>query len=348
MSVPHHLRLMIHHSIAGIYEVCIGVPDAIPQIQYWQQFGYRIGEVGELAAPAAKQLYGVDSALHSVRLYHQDADHGLIRLMVWEKPIGEGLGMASMKVNGNRWATSLTADLLNIQNYVEEAIAAHLPLKYTDPSWEVIYNKNRKMRPFIDPPVGVREMMLLQPYTRQVLFQRFHYTVPHYGKINDSAAFKTSQMTHVGMLIQDDSKETLRFYDEVLGLLRVRDDVEPNDASSKAARQIFGLNPDEVYFVTAFDDPRSSKDWQAARSGRLYIIRFPASIKIANGFERSRPGCLGMSLYTYRVQEIETYFNRIEASAAQNVTEIRCNEFGEPSFSFIAPDGYFWTLLGNT
>lgn len=35
-------------AIAGIYEVCIGVPDPIFAIQYWEQFGYRIGQVGEL------------------------------------------------------------------------------------------------------------------------------------------------------------------------------------------------------------------------------------------------------------------------------------------------------------
>jgi hypothetical protein len=29
-------------AIEGIYEVCIGVTEAILAIQYWQQFGYRI------------------------------------------------------------------------------------------------------------------------------------------------------------------------------------------------------------------------------------------------------------------------------------------------------------------
>jgi uncharacterized glyoxalase superfamily protein PhnB len=52
-----------------------------------------------------------------------------------------------------------------------------------------------------------------------------------------------------------------------------------------------------------------------------------------------------MSLYTYRVREIQTYCDRIQQSSAQNVTNIVSNEFGEMSFSFIAPDGYFWTLV---
>ncbi len=333
-------------SIEGIYEVCIGVSEPIAAIQYWQQFGYRIDRMGDLPAAAAKQLYGVNSTLRSIRLAHQNADHGLIRLMVWQHPTNEGLGLKSMKVKGNRWATTLTADALSILNQVEEAARAGLSIKYTNPHWEIIYNKDRKSRPFIDPAIGVREMMVLQPLTRQVLFQRFGYTLPHYGQIDENAAFKTSQFTHMGMVIQDDSKETLKFYEEVLGLLRVRDDVETSYESSLAGREIFDLQPGEKFFVTAFDDPRSHQtDFLAARSGRLYIIRFPDSLKLESQFEQAQPGCLGMCLYTYRVRGLEDYRDRIKASQAQKLTDIVSNEFGEQSLSFVAPDGYVWTLI---
>jgi hypothetical protein len=333
-------------SIEGIYEVCIGVPDPIFAIQYWEQFGYRIDRMGELSAPVAQKLYGVNSALRSIRLAHQSADHGLIRLMTWHNPAHDGLGMGSMKVKGNRWATTLTADALSILNHIEEAEKAGLSVKYTNPHWEIIYNKERKSRPFIDPAIGVREMLLLQPWTRQVLFQRFGYTLPDYGQIDETSNFKTSQFTHMGMVIQDDSKETLKFYEEALGLLRVRDDVETSFESSLAGREIFDLKPGEKFFVTAFDDPRSSTtDFAAARSGRLYIIRFPDSLKLESQFELAKPGCLGMCLYTYRVRGLEVYCDRIKVSQAQNITDTVSNEFGEQSFSFTAPDGYFWTLL---
>ncbi|MEC4814631.1 MAG: VOC family protein [Scytonema sp. PMC 1069.18] len=333
-------------TIIGIYEVCIGVREPISAIQYWEQFGYRIGQTGELPAQTAYQLYGVNSFLRSIRLYHQNADHGLIRLMVWQNPTNEGLGIASMKVKGNRWGTSLTADVLNILNNVEEAKAAGWSIKYTYPYWEVIYNKHRKSRPFVEPAVGVREMLLLQPLWRQVLFQRFGYTMPLYGDIHQSSAFRTSQFTHMGMIIQDDTKETLKFYDEVMGLLRVRDDVETSYESSLAGRAFFELQPGERFYVTAFDDPRSSTtDLSAARSGRLYIIRFPNSMKLDARYEAAQPGSLGMCLYTYRVQGLNWYCDRLIASPVQKYTTIVANEFGEMSFSFVAPDGYFWTLL---
>jgi catechol 2,3-dioxygenase-like lactoylglutathione lyase family enzyme len=336
-------------SISGIYEVCIGVSEPIAAIQYWQQFGYRIDRIGELPAAAAQQLYGVNSDLRSIRLAHQHADCGLIRLMVWQHPTNDGLGLESMKVKGNRWATTLTEDVLNISNHAQEAAKAGLAIKSTYPHWEIIYNKERKSRPFLDRAIGVREMLLLQPLTRQVLFQRFGYTLPHYGQIDDKAFLKTSQFTHMGMVIQDDSKETLKFYEEVLGLLRVRDDVETSYESSLAGREIFDLNPGEKFFVTAFDEPRSSQtDFLAARPGRLYIIRFPDALQLEDRFDRAQPGCLGMCLYTYRVDRLAGYLDRLKASQARNITEIISNEFGEQSLSFVAPDGYVWTLLESS
>ena len=334
------------NTIEGIYEVCIGVPEAVSAIQYWEQFGYGITQEGQLSAPAAQQLYGVNSALRSVRMHHQNADHGLIRLMIWQKPTNQGLGMGSMKVKGNRWGTSLTGDSLNILNHIQEAKAAGWPIKYTHPHWEIIYNKQQKSRPFSDRLCGVREMLMLQPLARQVLFQRFGYSIPNYGQIHPTSLMRTSQFTHMGMVVQDDSKETLKFYEQFLGLLRSRDDVETSYESSLAGREIFDLQPGEKFFVTAFDDPRSSaSDFMAARSGRLYIVRFPENINLESRFTFAQPGSLGMCLYTYRVRGLNTYFDRMKASSVQKFTTIATNEFGEMSFSFVAPDGYFWTLL---
>lgn len=97
--------------------MCIGVTETILAIQYWQQFGYRIGQIGELNTETAYQLYGVNSSLKAIPLYHQEADHGLIRLMTWQQPTNSSLGISSMKIQGNRWATALTTDVLGILNH---------------------------------------------------------------------------------------------------------------------------------------------------------------------------------------------------------------------------------------
>ena len=60
--------------------------------------------------------------------------------------------------------------------------------------------------------VGVREMFLLRPETRQIFFQRFGYKIPKYGKINEDSYFKSSQITHFGMVIykNDENLKVLR------------------------------------------------------------------------------------------------------------------------------------------
>lgn len=331
--------------IGGVYEVAIGTTDADPLIQYWTQFGYCVGETGELAANDAFKLYGVESKLNSIRLYHQDVDHGLIRLFVWDKPTNDGLQLSNMKVIGNRWGTMLTTDICHLQNHAEEAIEQKLPIYLVPPIRSEIYKLKTRPVPFVENCPAVREMCLIQPLTRQVFFQRFGYALPLYGKVNQSAFFKTSQITHFGMLIYDDV-EHLRFYDSVLGLLRGVDQ-KPGTSTYEdpSARAMLSLEISENYASTDFDDPRSSIDPQKARSGRLKIIRFPPETKLENKISHANPGSLGYSLYTLRVNAIEKYHLKLKQSKATNITDICKNEFNELSFSFIAPDGYFWTIL---
>jgi hypothetical protein len=253
-----------------------------------------------------------------------------------------------VKIEGNRWATALTTDVLGILNHAENTKAMGITIQYTHPYWEVIDNKEQKSQPFLDSAIGVREIMLLEPLTRQVLFQRFGYTMPHYAQINHHAPLNTSQFTHLGLIVQDDSKQTLQFYEQILGLLRVRDNVETSYESSDAGRGFFDLQAGEKFIVTAVDDPCScATNFIEASSRRLYIVSFPENIKLQSHFTSAQPGSLGMCLYTYQVQGIETYFDRIRASNAQKVTKTVNNEFGEMSYSFIAPDGYFWTLVAK-
>lgn len=332
-------------SIGGVYEVGIGTKNAEPLIKYFEQFGYSVGKKGELSAKEAKRLYDVDSKLKSIRLQHQDADHGLIRIMVWDKPTNNGLHMAKMNVLGNRWGAMLNGDIYNLQNHAEQAVRNGEEVFLVEPQYAEIYKITDNPKPFYEKLAGVREMFLLRPETRQIVFQRFGYKIPKYGKINERSYFKSSQITHFGMVIYKND-ENLKFYDEVLGLLRVKHNDDFNsDSSDPSAKAIFTLLPNQKYGATDFDNPKSSKNPLEALSGRLKIIWFSPESNLENKFDYSKPGSLGYSLYTYRVTGIEKYHEKVKASKATNVTEIRKNEFGEKSFSFVAPDGYFWTLV---
>lgn len=331
-------------AVSGVYEIAIGCTDPAPLLRYWARFGYRAGPEGRLDADAARALYGVDSALRGIRLHHLDADHGLLRLLVWDRPRNEGLQLAPMKALGNRWGAMLTADVYDLANHAEDAVAAGLPVHYVEPQRQVIYATGDRGTPFLDPVSGVREMLLLQPLTRQVLFQRYGYTLPLYGHVDEASPFRSSQVTHVGLVMQG-GPELLAFYDATLGLLRVRDGHESTYADP-APRRVFGLAEGDRYVTTDFDDPRSSAtDTSRSRSGRLKVVRFVGGSPLPDLRDRSRAGSLGYSLYSLRVRDLDAYRARLVESGAREVTPVLVNEFGERSLTFTAPDGYAWALV---
>ena len=332
-------------SISGLYELAIGATaeDEAALIQYWQQFGFSEGQSGTLSATQANQLYGVNSSLRSLRLHNQVTDRSLLRLMVWEQPVNEGLGLTPLKAVGSRWGTSLSLDVFNIANHAEDAIAAGLPVYYVPPQRNLIY-RPESFEPFIQANPCVHEMVLIQPLTRQVLFERHDYTNPNSGIVNPDSHFKGSEFVHVGLIV-DCEHEKLGFYDQVLGL---RCSVSNSESKyGEASRRILELKGPENgermlnYYFTAPVSSTTNKS--PIRSGNLEVLRFEGSL--SNKLSLSRPGCLGVCLYTIKVRDIESYHQRVSSSEATELTQVYENEFGEKSFSLVAPDGYFWTLI---
>ncbi len=332
-------------SIGGVCELAIGLTaeDESALIQYWEQFGFDPGESGTLSAAQASRLYGVESGLRSIRLHHQDTDKGLLRLMVWEEPVNEGLGLSPLKVVGSRWGAMLSLDALNIANHAEDAIAAGLPVYYVPPQRNFI-NPPDPFQPFVQANPCIHEMVLIQPLTRQVIVQRHDYTRPFFGIINPESHFKASEFIHVGLVVTC-SREQLNFYEQVLGLVDGANNAESQ--YGEATRRILELKGPEkgermfnAYFTAPVSSPTNPPQLY---SGNLTVLRFEGTLP--NKLSHSRPGSLGVCLYTFRVRGIESYHQRVTASAATEVTQVCENEFGERSFSFVAPDGYFWTLL---
>ncbi len=328
----------------GLHEILIGTDDPVAAIRYWQGFGYRVGETGELDAKGAKALYGVEARLRSIRLLHQDSDHGLIRLMQWDGPMGPGLGMASWRVQGARWGAALTENVYEPCNHAEVLKSLGGDIAYVEPIWAVIHQKAAPQKPFEQPLVGVREMAMTQPLWRQVFFQRFGYQIPTYGKVNPAAHFRTSQFTHCGMVVQDDSPAILDFYADVLGLLRTND-VEVPWEMAKGSRAIFDLREGEWHALVDFDGPDSSTDYAKAKSGRLKILRFRADSRLEDLRDRSRPGHRGMCGYTYRARNLAVLRDRLAGADLDELSPLAMDEFGRPALTFTAPDGYHWTLF---
>lgn len=333
--------------IGGLHEACVGVPDLDAAAAYFAAFGCRPGARGELDASAARALYGVDSAVRSLRLMHLGADHGLVRLMQWERPLNAGLGMApNLRCVGSRWGVRVTSSVMNVLNHAQRAREAGEPISIIEPLLAVIgeVSGTRAGRPFHDPIVGVREMVLLQPLYRQVLFERFGYASPLYGEVDGQSLLRTSQHTHFGLMIADDDPHVLDFYDEVLGLQRMLDEHTPY-GNATGSRTIFGLEAGEGFHMVDFDDPASGHALGERRSGKLKCVRFPGPARIERRLHESRAGCLGYSLYVWRVAGIEAMHRRLAAAGVRGLTDVLTDEFGRRALTFDAPDGYHWMLV---
>jgi catechol 2,3-dioxygenase-like lactoylglutathione lyase family enzyme len=333
--------------VGGLHELCVGVPDLESALADFAAWGCRPGERGALDAASAEALYGHRSALRSVRLLHGTADHGLVRLMHWDAPLNAGVGLRpDLRGIGSRWGVRVTQSVLGIVNHAERALQAGAPLTLIPPQLAVIGEVSgvRAARPFRDPIVGVREMVLLQPHYRQVFFERFGYDSPLYGRPEPGSLLRASQHTHAGLMVADDDAGIFDFYGSVLGLRRTHEEHVPH-ANATGSRSIFGLEPGEGFHMVDFDDPRTGTTLATRRSGKLKCVRFAADAKIEDLRALSRPGCLGYSLYTWRVDDIEGMHATLAATpGVTGLGAVRQDEFGTPSLGFTAPDGYAWVL----
>ncbi len=334
-------------SIQGIYENVIGASNREVTLRYWAELGYQPVQEGRLSAEQARALYSVDSALGSVRLQNGAVNtHGLVRLMLWEKPPVPGLGLVRPLTVGGRWLTARTSDIMRLRDAYMDAVTQGEEWVVSELIRNII-REGKEGAGFYERFVGVREMMVLGQETRQVYFQRYGYDVPGYGTIADTSPLGVSESTHMGIVVPDLSQ--LDFYSEVLGLklenrhevLPAQPDTRPDVTMSGNTAAIHPLmrREGETYSFVTFVTPR-------ANVGRMYVVA--PQDKQPDMRDHSRPGVTGLCLSTYLVSNLEEYRVRISASTATAVTPINANEFGEPSFSFTAPDGTAWALVGKS
>jgi len=108
-----------------------------------------------------------------MRLAHLNADHGLVRLMQWARPAGEGLGMAPFRCLGARWVTTVTADAWNILNHAEVLAASGAPIRIYPPVFTAShYKAHVELQPFAEEITGLREDTYYTPLDRRVLLER--------------------------------------------------------------------------------------------------------------------------------------------------------------------------------
>jgi hypothetical protein len=333
----------------GVHEICYGVPDLDAAAEYWAAYGFRPGPSGSLDEGAAHTLYGVRSAVRSLRLQHLDADHGLVRLMQWDRPLSPGIGLVGLRAHGGRWTMQFVRSALEVANHGALARRQGAPILDLQPSFIDLSSYNpqlfgdRPVRPFRDRLVAAREYTLIQPLWRQALLERFNYDSPLMGRIDDSALLRASQIINASFMIASDDENVFSFYSDVLGL-KQQPVLEVTWEKSMASRAVFELREGETHWCYTFEEPRSGASNELRRSGRLYIFRFPTSSHLDDRLAVSQPGHLGCSLFTWRVHDLDVMRGKCLAAGCRAVTETLFDEFGVRAFSCVTPDGMTWTF----
>jgi uncharacterized glyoxalase superfamily protein PhnB len=322
--------------ISGIFENCVGTINSAAALKYWAELGYQLIQQGELSAKHAGLLYQHPVALTSWRLQNGDSSaHGMIRLMVWSSPRNAGLEATFPIVVGSRWFASLTQDIYTIADAFTDDKANGGDWLFTEPV-RAIEGFGHQGKGLYHRFVGVREMFVIGKETRQAFFQRYNYTRPGYGTIAPSSPLKVSEGTHSSLVTADHSLTS--FYTEVFGLIPNEINGKRSGYQNPSTRQTLMLEEGQEFYLSVFSSPKDI-------AGVLQI--YTPICPTADQREFSQPGSLGVSLFTYQVEDIQAFHQRISNSSATNVTPIVSNEFGELSFGLLAPDGFYWVIVGQ-
>ena len=335
-------------AIGGIHEVCFGVPDLDAGCDYWRAFGYKPIARGRVDPQVAQTLYGVASAVESVKLQHLNTDHGLIRLMRWDHPLSGGIGLAPLRGHGSRWVGQFARNCLDIGNHAAAAKRLGVAMLDTVPSFVDLSKYNPQHygqnppQPFVDPLLAVREYTLIQPFWRQAFLERFHYESKLLGRIDDDALMRSSQIVNASVMVSSDDPKVFDFYAEALGLKLASVQEVPWD-QAMASRGVFDLREGETHWCHTYEEPRSGNSADTRRGGRLYLFRFPSTSALPDRMSISQPGHLGCSLFTWRVRDLQAMREIcVKWSDISATYPSVPDEFGVAALRCVAPDGTSW------
>ena len=326
--------------ISGVYEVMVGVTDAEPALEYFAQFGFAPTASASLPAERADEIYGVHSALRSIRLQNGVVDaHGLLRLLEWAEPLGPGVGFAPPETVGTRMAVMRTRDIYRLADvFTDLREGAGEAWLVAGPVYDDLYDATEGVPSIVNRRVGVREMAVYGRWFNHVFFQRYGYTIPGYGVIGDHSPLGTSEFTHHDFVVAGDLAEVTAYYENVFGFIPENDPVI-DGAWQPGPRAVFQMAPGRSHWYRGFVSPNDV-------SGKLKFFSLDGLHVADDRSARQRPGELGItlhSLWTPRLAEVHA----LASAAGLDPGPMQRNEFDEESFVLRGPDGASWQIIGR-
>jgi hypothetical protein len=323
--------------ISGLYEVMLGVKDPAEAIKYFADFGFTVTDSAAITAEAAMRLYGVNSPLRAYRLQNGDIDsHGLLRLLVWAQPLGEGVGYSIPETIGSRMAVMKTDDIWRLYDIYSAARASKQLWLPTEPIADDLFGLNKDNKfDFHKRPILVRETAVYGEFFNHVFFQRYGYHIEGYGTINPKSPLKTSEFTHHDFFIEADSLEQVSYLSTCLGLKAEAKPTIDGDWLKGAAR-VFCMEPGYTHHYQGFVSPNNI-------CGKLKFF-IPRSDK-PNRSKHQRLGELGITLHSFYVPDLQSVYALVKTDTRLTASTLLRNEFGEKSFVFSDQTGCTWQIL---
>jgi hypothetical protein len=334
---PKRADTVPNTGISGVYEAMVATDNPAFQIRYFTEFGFKVTDSAVFTKEQAQKLYGLASALKSYRLQNSNTDsHGLIRLLVWEKPLGNGIGYSEPETIGSRMFVMKTNDIVRLHDIFlmlrKEKQEKWLPTEplFDDP---LRINKNGETG-FFKRPVGVRENAVYGEYFTHVFFQRYGYEIPGYGTISSESPLKTSELTHHDWFIKVDSMPQLMYLQTALGL-KAEKEPEIDGDWLKGAKAVFQMKDGYTHWYQGFVSPNN-----ICGKLKFFMPRGPKPDRS----EHQRIGELGLTLHSFYTPKLDYVYSLVKRHGIKP-SEISKNEFGERSFVFKGPEGASWQIL---
>lgn len=325
-----------HTGISGVYEVVMATATPAYHIRYFGEFGFHVTDSSSLSTQQALALYGVPSALKSYRLQNGETDsHGLLRLWVWDKPLGTGIGYAIPETIGMRMSVMMTEDIIRITDVYQMLRNKGEQYIVTEPIFDdpLRISKSNETD-FFKRPAGVRENVVYGANFNHVFFQRYGYRIPGYGTVHDSTRLRTSEFTHHDFIIQVDSMQQLMYLQYALGL-RAEVPVSIDGEWQKGPRATFMMEPGYTHFYQGFVSPNN-----ICGKLKFFMPRAPKPDFSAH----QRLGEHGVTMHTFYTPKVDMVYGLVKKNNLKP-GNIQLNEYGERCFIFKGPEGASWQII---
>ena len=335
MKNTEHINEVPDTGISGVYEVFYATDDWDYTKRYFEDFGFHVVKESSLDEHSAQALYGYASRANSYRMQSGDIDsHGLLRVIVWDKPLNNGVGYCPPRTIGSRISVMMTQDIFRLNDIFNNARENGSQCFATPPVMDDLFDLDSDEKDFFSRPVVVRENAVYSGFFNHIFFQRYGYSIPGYGTVNQDCTLKTSEFTHHDFFIKASDMSEMSFMSTALGLI-AEDDVALDGDWKKGPKEVFQMRPGEAHYYQGFVSPNNI-------CGKLKF--FIPTTPTVDKSDFQVMGALGITMHSFYTSKLNQVYSLVE-SHDLSPTSIQDNEFGELCFTFVGPGGCHWQII---